>query len=330
MAGGYTHITLAQLAIEEAVKHSRLHNDAQQAVQKWKKFVVIGAMGPDYPYLDIADTCSEAWASAMHEQRALDLVRELVRQVRAIQDENVRQKCMAWLFGFAGHCVTDGVIHPVVNLKVGPYEYNKTAHRRCELSHDVFVHPKLGLGPIELNQQLSYNVKQTVDQHAPDLLDQDLAQLWAASLKKVYADRLRQQDKPSALAFLWSFFSVKKPATDGLLAAPDPSEWHRAMKRNMQLAERAGVLIPFARHAAVNAGLTYPVEPDLQYINGLDVPNGKMDFEAIFNKALGHIVAFWQTMSLALQGRPSPLDSMAGWSLDQGLDSNGNYVFWSV
>jgi len=285
-------------------------------------------MGSDYPYLDITDNSSEDWALAMHEERVLVLVQEIAQRIRAMQDKNIRQKCMAWLFGFASHCVIDGVIHPVVNLKVGPYEENKTAHRRCELSQDVFVYPKLGLGPIEINQQLSFNVKQTFDPYNPALLDQDLAQLWTASLKTVYADRLRPE-KSSILAYLWSFLQNVFSNEPKKLSNPDPSEWHQAMQRNMQLAERVGVLFPFARHVAANAGLTYPVKPDLQYIKGLAVPNGRMDFETIFNKTLNQLIEFWANLSLILQEQPSPLESMASWSLDQGLDAAGNYVFWS-
>ncbi len=42
MSGGYTHITLAQLAIEE-VRNSReggLHHDAKRALGNWKKFCI--------------------------------------------------------------------------------------------------------------------------------------------------------------------------------------------------------------------------------------------------------------------------------------------------
>jgi hypothetical protein len=332
MAGGYTHVTLAQLAIEEALKQELLHEEARQALQKWKKFVIVGAMGPDYPYLDIADKSSEAWATAMHEARALDFIREGVRRVRLIQEENVRQKCAAWLFGFASHCVADGVVHPVVNLKVGPYEQNKTAHRCCELSQDVLVHAKLGLGEVALNRQISLNVQLTADEREHDRLDRDVARLWSASLETVYADRLREET-PFSLFSAWTWMSARLRQLNGQsdrLPAPDPDEWHRAMSRNMKLAESGGRLMPFARHAAANLGLTYPPEPEAQYVTGLEAPIKKqMDFEAVFSKALQDTMAFWQNMSLALQGRPTPLDSMADWNLSTGFDPSRNYVFWS-
>ncbi len=332
MAGGYTHVTLVQLAMEEALRENLLHEEARQALQKWKKFVIVGSMGPDYPYLDIGDKSSEAWATAMHEARVLDFLREGVRRVRLIQEENVRQKCAAWLFGFASHCVADGVVHPVVNLKVGPYEQNKTEHRCCELSQDVLVHGKLGLGPVALNRQISLNVQLTADERESDRLDRDIARLWSAALDTVYADR-RQEDASFSLFSAWGWMSAKLKQFTGQpdrLPAPNPDEWHRAMSRNMKLAESGGKLMPFARHAAANAGLTYPAAPETQYVNGLQVPEEKrMDFEAVFSKALQDTLAFWQNMSLALQGRHTPLDSMAGWNLSTGFDANRNCVFWS-
>lgn len=334
MAGGYTHVTLVQLAIEEVLRQELLHEEVRQALQKWKKFVIIGSMGPDYAYLDITDKSSEAWGLAMHETRVLDFLREGVRRVRAIQEENVRQKCTAWLFGFASHCVVDGVVHPVVNLKVGPYAQNKTAHRCCELSQDVLVHAKLGLGPVALNRQLSLNVRLTADEREHDRLDRDVARLWSAALDTVYADR-RQEETPFSLFSVWAWTRSqfrKLTGQSDKLPAPDPDKWHRAMSRNMQLAESGGKLMPFARHAAANLGLTYPAEPETQYVIGLEVPEDKRmeDFEAVFSKTLQHNLAFWQSMSLALQGRPSPLDSMTGWSLSTGFDAaNRNCVFWS-
>lgn len=44
MSGGYTHITLAQLAIEEILnrRENLLHKDAKQALGYWKNFASLG------------------------------------------------------------------------------------------------------------------------------------------------------------------------------------------------------------------------------------------------------------------------------------------------
>jgi hypothetical protein len=308
MSGGYTHITLAQLAIEEvrSRREGLLHDDAKRALGYWKKFCIVGAVAPDYPYLDILNSDSCAWADVMHKGRAVELLRAGAAKVRVMTDSDVRRKCMAWLFGFAAHVATDGTIHPVVNLKVGPYEQNKAAHRSCEMSQDVYAHKRLNLGALEFNRQISANIYDTADVSDPDRMDPDVAGLWRDLLLGVYADAATH------------------------LSPPDLHGWYGAMRRMMRLGESGNVLFPFARHVAANLGLVYPAVPEIQYIQGLAVPgNRRMDFEEIFHKAFENIVTLWGWLALSLQNRSSPIDTLASWSLDTGIDDNGRMVYWS-
>lgn len=327
MAGGYTHVTIVQIAAEEIRKNPELlYEEHRLALSRWLKFLLIGSMGPDYPYLDVLSAPSEAWATAMHTPACIDVIRECVRLIRPITAPLRRQKCVAWLFGFGAHCVTDGVVHPVVNLKVGPYEQNKTAHRRCEMSQDVLAHRKLKLGSIDINAQLSLNVTETAaDGTGKFRLDEHVAGMWASALNTVF-----RSGQPTSISLLDRFFRWANTIESDTLLPPDPDAWHREMRRLMRLAESGGRLMPFARHIAANAGLTYPVDPEPQYVSSLAVPGERtLDFDAIFTKTVSEIITFWQHLSGALQGQPSPLDSMAGWSLDEGRDPDGRLVFWS-
>lgn len=331
MAGGYTHITAVQKAVEEAINRrpGLLHDEAKLALERWLKYVIVGSIGPDYPYLDIGDKNSAAWADTMHKKGCADVLREGVRLIRLIDNELIRQKCMAWLFGFAAHCVTDGSVHPVVNLKVGKYEEHKTEHRVCEMSQDVFAHAQLNAGPLDTNRQLSLNVQDASDGSSKKL-DRDIARMWTAALNSVY----RKGHPVEESSFGWAVdrlmeFAGQKKAAEGL-SVPDPDDWHRGMLQVMKIAESGGCLIPFVRHVAANQGIVYPQHPDPQYIKGLKVPGGKhMDFDAIFQKAVSNIAAFWGTLSLSLTGKPSALDAMLNWNLDTGLDEEGHSVFWS-
>lgn len=308
MSGGYTHITLAQEAIEEALNRrgDLLHKDARQALGKWKGFCIVGSVAPDYPYLDLLNGNSSAWADAMHKGRAVALLRNGVARIRDIEDTDVRQKCMSWLFGFASHVATDGTIHPVVNLKVGPYEQNKTKHRRCEMSQDVYAHKRLNLGALEFNKQISVNVDDTSDVANRDRMDMDVARLWQDMLTDVYSGHDPQLDPPKV------------------------HDWHVAMRRMMELAQSGNKLFPFARHVAANQGLVYPAVPEVEYIRHLDVPGGEtMNFEALFQKALNNIVELWGLLALSLQNQASPLDTLASWSLDTGIDENNRMTYWS-
>lgn len=102
------------------------------------------------------------------------------------------------------------------------------------------------------------------------------------------------------------------------------------MRLLMQTAENGDALIPFTRHLTSDQGLVYPDKPDLQYVNALEIPNGgRMDFDLIFDKTVEHLIEFWADMSLALQGKSSPLDSMPSVSLDTGIDENNKMIYWS-
>ena len=308
MSGGYTHVTLTQLAIEEVCfrREGLLHDDAKRALGYWKKFCIVGAVAPDYPYLDVMDSDSCAWADVMHKGHAVSLLRNGVATIRDMADVNVRQKCMAWLFGFATHVATDGTIHPVVNLKVGPYEQNKAEHRRCEMSQDVYAHRRLNLGVLDFNQQISTNVADTSDVDNPDRMDPDVAQLWQELLIGVYS------------------------GLDPQLQSPKIHDWHSAMHRMMKIGESGNVLFPFARHVAAHQGLVYPAAPETRYIQALEVPGGlTMDFEEIFQRAFNNVVELWGWLALSLQKRDSPLDTLTSWSLDTGIDENERMIYWS-
>lgn len=303
MSGGYTHITVAQLAIEEAVYRTEglLHADAKQALGRFKKFTIIGALAPDYPYLDVTDGQSAEWADHIHKGKALNLLREGVARIRGETDDGHRQQCIAWLFGFSSHVVTDGTIHPVVNLKVGPYEQNKMEHRVCEMNQDVHSHRQLNLGALDFNRQISTNVNGASDPDNADHFDPAVGKLWHDMLVKVYPDS----------------------------PPPKINDWHRGMRTMMKVAESGNHLFPFARHVASNLGLVYPQTPDPQYINNLATPTGGwLDYDAIFAKALLNVLEMWGWLALALQGKASTLDGLKSWSLDTGYDEDNIMVYW--
>jgi hypothetical protein len=304
MSGGYTHVTMAQFCIEDAMHHRAdlLHRDARQALGLFKKYCIVGAVAPDYPYLHVMHGASAAWADAMHKGGAVDMLRAGVAQARAIADDNVRRKCLAWLFGVASHMVTDGVVHPVVNLKVGVYELNKTAHRRCEMSQDVYIHRRLNLGAVEYNQQISANIDGASDPADRDRLDPDIAALWREMLTQTYRGR-------------------PEPEIDG---------WHRGMRAMVRLGSSGNYLFPFARHVAANQGLVYPETPEREYIEDLRVPGDKaLHFDALFDKAKAHVLEMWGWLALSLQNQASRLDALKNWSLDDGIDEDGIMIFWS-
>lgn len=304
MSGGYAHITLVQFAIEDARHHREdlLHQDAKLALGYFKKFCITGSLAPDYPYLDLGNSDSASWADDVHKGSSMDIIRAAVPMVRNISDDTSRRKCIAWLFGFAAHMVTDGTIHPVINLKVGVYEDNKTEHRSCEMSQDVYIHQRLNIGAIDFNQQISTTICSTSDKNDDNRFDPDVATLWRTCLISTYPRNNTE---------------------------PDIHGWHRAMRRMLIIAETSGShLFPFARHVAANLGLVYPEMAEDKYIKNLEVPNGTMDFDQLFDIAKDNVLDLWGELSLALQNKPSQIETLRSWSLDSGIDENNKMIYW--
>lgn len=99
-----------------------------------------------------------------------------------------------------------------------------------------------------------------------------------------------------------------------------------------KIVEEGFKLFPFARHVAAGQGLTYPTkdEIDSQYINDLPTPTGKINYDDLFEKAIGHITEGWLTIARGvLEDEKTYLEKIGFWDLDTGLKLNKNFVFWS-
>ena len=153
MPGAYAHITLVNQAREPARLDAidEFPDEGKRIAAQNLNFLELGAVSPDYPYLAILDGDSGAWADLMHYVNTGGMIQEGIRRAREL-DGLAQEKCLAWLMGYVAHVATDVTIHPVVQLKVGPYEQNKGAHRHCEMHQDVHIYQRLNLGPMDLSE----------------------------------------------------------------------------------------------------------------------------------------------------------------------------------
>ena len=130
------------------------------AVLDYFRFCELGAISPDYPYLDIAHPDACQWADRMHYQKTGDMVKTGIDLIRKL-DGTAQQKAFAWLLGYTSHVVTDETIHPVVELKVGEYQKNKGRHRICEMHQDAYIFQQLNIGEIGLAEHLDSGNRQS-------------------------------------------------------------------------------------------------------------------------------------------------------------------------
>lgn len=305
MSGAYTHLAIANDARPLAAR-AGLRSSTLKALGLHLKYVELGAVSPDYPYLCL-DRRQTVWADLMHYTSTAKLVRAAVSAVHRLPPD-LQPQATAWLFGFAAHITTDMTIHPVVELKVGPYKGNEAAHRRCEMHQDAYIFPRvMNAGATNLTEHLSTGIAACGDSQNEDRLHKAVEQVWLSMLKDTYPDRF-----------------AKEP--------PTPSAWHSGFKGIVTSLSKANYLFPFSRHVTANAGLTYPPERDVdkQYLEDLATPEGPKSFDEIYAKARDNVVAIWKGLDDALVLGHSPeLGRLEDWNLDTGRSvSTGQLVFW--
>jgi hypothetical protein len=112
---------------------------------------------------------------------------------------------------------------------------------------------------------------------------------------------------------------------------PEVDAWHAGFKRAVDLAEESYRMPLFARHIAVDCGLTYPApsEIDRSFIDNLPTPEGPMSYDAVFDKALANIVSMWAVIGKAVFDADQGYKTMIGnWDLDTGKDAKGRFCYW--
>lgn len=307
MSGAFAHITLVNIA-KETKRLNAIPNFPKEII-KWLlhnfKYCELGCISPDYPYLDIKNSKSPEWADLMHYTRSGDMIYAGIAYIRKMEDGLPKRKATAWLLGYVAHMVTDVTIHPVIEMKVGPYADNKPSHRRCEMHQDSYIFARLNLGGVGISEHFDSGVRKC---GKDGVIDPEISRLWAEMLNTVHSEK----------------FIDNPPEIEG---------WHRAFDLMVnKIAEEGYKLLPLARHVAINCGLTYPTydEIDYQYIKNLSTPYGPMDYDTIFDIAINNVLNVWAVIATAIVSEDTGYKKVVGnWNFDTGRDQNEKLVFWA-
>lgn len=306
MPGAYAHITLINLAREPARLEagSSMLRPAALALGQWLKCCELGAVSPDYPYLAPLDHGAAEWADLMHYQHTGDMIKTGVETVKAMSG-TARDKAFAWLLGYAAHVITDATIHPVVQLKVGPYAENKTAHRKCEMHQDSYIFQRLDVGGVGIADYLKSGIDECCV--ADGRLDPAIADTWRSMLKRCHKQKFSSNP-------------------------PNIGRWHEGYTKLLKVGSNGCYLLPISRHVAVDCGLTYPLPEDVDreaYIDRLKTPTGHLPYDEIFDKAIAHVVEGWHLIGDAVYADSTLYRTAFGnWNLDTGVDSKNRMVLW--
>ena len=308
MPGAFAHITL----VNEASSTNKLdtidlNDKAYDSILSWLEYIELGAVSPDYPYLAITNK-HKYWADFIHVNfKTKELILKGIEEIKSIEDEETKEKLFAWLCGFVAHIVTDVVLHPVVELKVGPYIGNEKNHRICEMHQDSHIYSKLNLGEIGMAKHLNSGIATCNDNGDTSLIYKPLRNVW---------EKMFETADPEG-------FKTNKPNID---------KWHYCFYKIVSISQEGRRLFPLARHVAVSQGLSYPLENkiDEQYITNLNVPhNQTMHYDDIFAKAIQEVLNSWKVLGDVVYGNSEDVSFFDNWNLDDGKDKDSNLVFWS-
>lgn len=310
MPGAYAHITMGNVVRGLIRRDSETPANVRVASSDYLRYVELGCVSPDYPYLDFLNGDASSWADAMHYTNTTAMIKSGAARVAALHG-GLQTKCLAWLLGYAAHVAGDVTVHPIVERKVGPYADNKTAHRICEMHQDAYIYAtRMQLGDIGLAEHLDGTNSGIMSCHRDGdtrRIDDGIFDLWMGMFEDAYPDAC-----------------ATKP--------PDIEAWHGKFGPRVDIIEDGGTLPPFAHHVAASQGLTYPDAANLdEFINALETPQGVMAYDAIFDRACTNIIGLWRKIGLAVDtGNMDALADLKSWNLDTGKDETDTLVFWTV
>jgi hypothetical protein len=304
MPGAFAHITAVNLASSNSdLMKLDMPKKAKLILSTEKRFMELGCVSPDYPYLKLGDSKQNEWADRMHYSNVDVLIKKLIHLTRELSGE-AQGIAFAWLSGYVAHVICDITIHPVVQLRVGPYEQNKKEHRICEMNQDSHIWKRLNLGDIGLADRVRLNIGSCTSSVKANQLESVIHDLWLNALEYTFPDECN-----------------KTP--------PQIHYWHRGFLRIVDNVDEGYRLFPFARHVAASAGIVYPApdDIDMSYIKNLDTPLGTRNYDEVFDLAIENVQKYWCILAKAIYEEGD--DSMfLSWNLDTGFCENNALTAW--
>jgi hypothetical protein len=326
MPATFAHCLVAKRAIDK-VSDAIKANDPQrekkleyaQKIGEKNNFVVMGAAGPDYPYLtDILTTSilpiSHTWANRMHYEKTLSFIQEGVKRLAGMdKKEELFSINLAWFCGFVSHVLADSLMHPVINLIIGgPYIFTHEEHGKCELIQDIYIFKKI------------------TDEDIVDANPRggNLGYLKILEECSDPADKDNTRIHPAIRGFWKELLEAAHPLAKEYFGSITPDIWHYNYLSRVNFIADPGAIF---RHVVGLTGRDYkrvaeilPAEKN-KYIDKIRLPSGETaNYEKLFKKAVSLIVDKWLNLFEDIETRN--LDRVTryikDWNLDTGVDES--------
>jgi hypothetical protein len=315
MPATFAHCLIGSRAIDMLSKRKRSAN--ARILGEKNSFVIMGATGPDYPYLtDVLTTgvlkIGHTWANRMHYENALTFVKEGVSRLATLDKKSdafaVR---LAWFCGYVSHVIADSYVHPVVNSIVhGTYMFTHNEHGTCELIQDIYIFQKeTGEDIVSANpKEGSFGYLRILDECSdPENID---------------------RIHPEIRSFWKDLLQAAHPNAQKYFNEIDPDKWHYNYKGRVNFVVDPGAIF---RHILGMAGFNYKKASEIipeeraKYIEKVRLPNGREDhYDNVFKDVSNRVVDVWGKLFESIaKGTPDNVaEYIKDWNLDTGVDES--------
>lgn len=316
MSATFAHITLVDTLIMEGTKQERIDDlpvDIARALDTYVAFCELGAVSPDCPFLVFGDSNAHGWGNAMHYWKTGDFIRNAISMLPTLNPADMqRNRCIAWLFGYAAHLVTDLTIHPIVEKKVGAYETHALEHRVCEMHQDVYIFFKCKRQEITKAEYLQCcGIASCAGENRH--LNSLISRIWQHALEEFRLQDIKMQ-------------------SSGPSGRPDPSHWFECYVEVISRFAEEGKYVPL-RFALENAGIVYPDYKNLDrdFIDNLATPSGQsLCYDDVFEKTLNNVMHSWSELAAAIEVNKPALFTLANGNLDTGKRDGTDQLIFPV
>jgi hypothetical protein len=314
MPATFAHCLLARVAMERFGK-SKLY----PGILKTKShFVLMGATGPDYPYLTDVITygilhIGHNWSNRMHYENSGGFIRKGIQELSLMDKKSEKfENCLAWFSGYVSHIVADSYLHPVVNRTVhGTYLFTQTEHGRCELVQDIYI----------FNKKTGTDICKAAARDGKTF-----------GYLNILDDCSDPQDPnkvhPHIKTFWPEILKIAHPNATSYFKDIDPDTWHKNYKGRVDFAADSRSIfrhvLDIANAPRYVPWADIPEEERAKYIDKVELPDGtEQSYDTLFVQTADRIAAAWNALFPYIEnGQTLPKTLVKDWNLDTGVDDS--------
>jgi len=330
MAGAFTHFMVCREALKSTT------SAIKRLVQGLRPNLYVGAVSPDIPYLAVAQEVSSlSCADYMHYKRTNGIASAAVQ---ALYGSSIAYRGKAaWLLGYVSHLVADATIHPIVQEIVGPYEYNKAEHMRCEMVQDAFVFREftgreirdsgfIGGYMVPINNRVLYFWR--------DLFYRTYFPQFGEDRKTRPSDSARSPKKTTC------DIDGRRFRIEFLENSIRPGRWLR-WYRTLLNSSTTGKFRNLTRHIGIGKSLSYPTTEEILrdypaeheiFFEKVKLPfrkNRAHFMSAGFVRTVRNVLRSWEVTWEGIREGKAITHYIKDWNLDTGRDQlTGKVTFW--